>query len=86
MPRKNLKNILGIPGVSQNNIKPLFSSTMNYIQNTLVNLKITTEKLVSLNSCPYPYVLTDRKSEAYKGQMTGPPETAPRCPGTTRIH
>lgn len=47
--------------MSQNNVKTLFAFN-NSFQNTLVNLKIT-EKLISFNACPGPYILTDGESE-----------------------
>lgn len=63
-PKKNSQNTLVIPGMSQNNSKALFSLTTNYIRDTLVNLKMASENLISLNPCLYPYVVTDGKSEA----------------------
>ena len=51
-----------MPGMSQSNVKTLFSSN-NYVRNTWVNLKITTEKF-TFNICPAPYIPADEGSEA----------------------
>lgn len=59
IPKKNTE--YSIPGMSQNNVKTLFAFN-NYLQNILVNLKIT-EKLISFNAWPDPYILTDGESE-----------------------